>query len=88
MLERIELKGLENSPRKIPKGKIHSPVHALADEISKEFGEPKKFAFYLGIIIRLGLWEARQKFSTLKQDNKLSNEERVKIFAACSRNKK
>ena len=32
---------------------LHSPAHVLADELSKLFGEPKKFAFYLGIATRV-----------------------------------
>lgn len=31
---------------------LHSPSHVLADELSNMFGEPKKFAFYLGIANR------------------------------------
>lgn len=26
---------------------LHSPAHMLADEMSKKFGEPKRFGFYL-----------------------------------------
>lgn len=70
------------------KSKIHSPTHALAEEISVAFGEPKKFGLYLGLIIRIGLFESRKIFSELKQNYNLDNQGRAKIFMAASRKKK
>ncbi len=46
---------------------IHSEAHYLADEISTYFNERKKFAMYLGAIKRIGLLEAKQIFSEVKQ---------------------
>ena len=31
---------------------LHSPSHVLADELTRMFGEPKRFGFYLGIASR------------------------------------
>lgn len=56
--------------RTIKKNKnIHSDVHYWADVISTAFGERKKFALYLGIIKRIGVKEAQQIFSEIKQSN-------------------
>jgi len=33
------------APKKSPY--LHSPSHLLADELSRKFGEPKRFGFYL-----------------------------------------
>ena len=30
-----------------PDSHLHSPSHVLADELSRKFGEPKRFGFYL-----------------------------------------
>ena len=45
----------------------HSEAHALADEVSKAFGEPKKFAMFLGVILRIGVKRARTIFSEVRQ---------------------
>lgn len=56
--------------RTIKKNKnIHSDAHYWADVISTAFGERKKFALYLGIIKRIGVKEAQQIFSEIKQSN-------------------
>lgn len=59
----------------------HSPAHALADEISRAFGEPKKFAMYLGTIKRVGPERARQIFREILQDNCL--DQRRLFFWRC-----
>jgi hypothetical protein len=50
-----------------PERGMHSEMHALAKDISEEFGEPKKFAMYLGIIKNIGLKRAYKIFSEIKQ---------------------
>lgn len=53
---------------------IHSEIHYLADEISTYFGERSRFGMYLGAIKRIGIQEAKQIFSEVKQadcDNKI-----------------
>lgn len=50
--------------------KIHSDIHALADEISTAFAERKRFAMYLGVIKRVGVPTARRIFRELQQDGK------------------
>jgi len=49
-----------------PKRGMHSEIHALAKDISEEFGEPKKFAMYLGIIKNIGVRRAFAIFSEIK----------------------
>ena len=50
--------------------RLHSEDHALADEISAAFQEPKRFAMYLGVIKRVGAPEARHIFAQLQQEGK------------------
>lgn len=53
---------------------IHSEIHYLTDEISTYFGERSRFGMYLGAIKRIGVQEAKQIFSEVKQadcDNKI-----------------
>ena len=40
--------GNPQNPKKQKKSQyLHSPSHALADELSKRMGEPRRFGFYL-----------------------------------------
>lgn len=48
----------------------HSPAHELADEISRAFGEPKRFGMYLGTINRVGADRARAIFRELSLEGK------------------
>ncbi len=52
-----------------PNYRLHSELHALADEISAYFGERGRFAMYLGAIKRVGLARARVIFSEVKQSD-------------------
>lgn len=61
-----------------PNKHLHSPAHALADEISSAFGERKRFAMYLGVIKRVGVDKARQIYRQLEQDGSADN--RGKLF--------
>lgn len=45
----------------------HSPVHDLADQVSRAFGEPKRFASYLGIIGKIGEVRARSIFGEINE---------------------
>lgn len=51
-----------------PDTHLHSGAHVLADEICNAFGEPKRFAMYLGTITRVGPDKARQIFRQIQQD--------------------
>lgn len=46
---------------------IHSEAHYWADVISREFHEQKRFGMYLGIIMRIGIREAKKIFVEIKQ---------------------
>jgi hypothetical protein len=68
-----DLKGLLGDWKKArpkPSVKLHSEEHLLADEISKAFAEPKRFAMYLGVIKRVGAGEARRIFRELQLEGK------------------
>ncbi len=56
-------------PKKPERG-IYSEMHALAKDVSEYFGEPKKFAMYLGIIKNIGLRRAYQIFAEIKETAK------------------
>ena len=51
-----------------PNKNIHSPAHALADEITTAWGEKKLFGRYLGVILRVGVSRARTIYRTIQQD--------------------
>lgn len=46
---------------------IHSEEHLIAADISEYCDEKKKFALYLGIVIRIGKDRAYRIFSEMKQ---------------------
>ncbi len=46
---------------------LHGPEWLLADEISKAFGEQRKFAMYLATIRRVGIKRARANFDHVKE---------------------
>lgn len=50
-----------------PKKNLYTPRHLLADELSRHFGETKKFAMYLGIVKKIGIRAGRRLFSEVKQ---------------------
>ena len=52
-----------------PNARIHSDIHALADEISASFGERAKFAMYLGVIKRIGVARARAIYADIKSSD-------------------
>ena len=51
------------------KKNLHSERHLLAEELSQYFGEPKKFAMYLGIIKKIGIRTTHRILSEIKQSN-------------------
>lgn len=71
---------LSKRAKAAPNKRIHSPVHALADEISTAFGERKRFAMYLGVINRVGIQEARSIFSRLNQEAKVTDKGKLFMF--------
>lgn len=48
---------------------IHSKEHDLAESMTVQFGEPKKFGMYLGIIKRLGFGRALALFKYVQESN-------------------
>lgn len=63
-----------------PERGIHSEMHALAKEISETFGEPKKFAMYLGVIKNIGLKNAYQIFSKIKHSKNVKTPGKLFIY--------
>lgn len=63
-----------------PERGIHGPAHALAKEISEAFGEPKKFAMYLGIIKNLGLRKSYQIFSKIKHSKNIKSPGKLFVY--------
>jgi len=60
---------LHSQLEKKPNKRMHSEIHALADEISSYFGERQRFAMYLGVIKRVGVSRARAIFSEVKDSD-------------------
>ncbi len=52
-----------------PNRRLHSDIHALADEMCRYFGEREKFAMYLGVIKRVGLAKARLVWAEVRDSN-------------------
>ena len=73
-------KELSKIKEKKPERGIHSQMHALAKEISETFGEPKKFAMYLGIIKNIGLKRAYQTFSKIKQSKNVKTPGKLFVY--------
>ncbi len=73
-------KELAKFKEKRPERGIHSQMHALAKEISETFGEPKKFAMYLGVIKNIGLRQSYQIFSKIKQSKNITNPGRLFVY--------
>jgi hypothetical protein len=73
-------KELEKIKRIKPERGIHGPMHALAKEISETFGEPNKFAMYLGIIKNIGLRQAYQIFSKIKQSENVKTPGKLFVY--------
>lgn len=63
-----------------PERGIHGPMHALAKEISETFGEPKKFAMYLGIIKNIGLRRGYRIFSKIKQSKNVKTPGKLFVY--------
>jgi len=72
---------------KRPERGIHGPMHALAKEISETFGEPKKFAMYLGIIKNIGLRKAYRIFSKIKQSKNIKTPGKLFVYESEYRKK-
>ena len=68
-----------------PERGIHGPVHALAKEISETFGEPKKFAMYLGIIKNIGLKESYRLFSKIKHSKNIKSPGKLFVYESTYR---
>lgn len=73
-------KELEKIKGRKPERGIHGPMHALAKVISETFGEPKKFAMYLGIIKNIGLRQAYQIFSKIKQGKNVKTPGKLFVY--------
>ena len=73
-------KELAKIKKKKPEHGIHSEIHALAKEISERFGEPKKFAMYLGIIKNIGLKKAYRIFSKVKQSKNVKTPGKLFVY--------
>lgn len=78
-------KELKKIKERRPKRGIHSQTHALAKDISEMFGEPKKFAMYLGIIKNIGLKRAYQIFSKIKQSKNIKNPGKLFVYESTFR---
>ncbi|MEK7203745.1 MAG: peptide deformylase [Patescibacteria group bacterium] len=63
-----------------PERGIHSPMHALAKEISEYTSEPKKFVMYLGIIKNIGLRRAYLIFSKIKQSKNVKTPGKLFVY--------
>ncbi len=74
---------LAASFRQPPNKRLHSEIHALADEFSAFFGERHLFARYLGVIKRVGAARARAIFAEVKQGG--AREPRKLFFWKCRR---
>ena len=70
---------------KKPEHGIYGPIHALAKEISETFGEPKKFAMYLGIIKNIGLKKGYKIFSEIKQNKKIRSPGKLFVYQSIYR---
>ena len=82
-------KAIEASYTRLPKNadkmrSIHSKEHLLAKDISEAFGEPKKFALYLGTIKRVGFEKATQVFAELNQSRNIKTPARLFMWK-CSK---
>lgn len=64
--QKIE-KTIDWEKKKKTAAKLHTKNHLLADEISRYFNEPKKFAMYLGVIGHVGFDRAYRIFAEIKQ---------------------
>ena len=65
--------------KKTEKG-IHTEIHALAKDVSEYCDEPEKFAMYLGIIKNIGLKNAYQIFSEIKQNKKVKTPGKLFVY--------
>ena len=68
-----------------PDKKLHSRVHLLADDLSQEMREPKRFAAYLGIAKRYYESDLRALARRVKEKEDLPAEARGKYFFAALR---
>lgn len=64
-----DLMKMPEIPRK-KENRIHSERHDLADQLCKHFKEPKKFAFWLGVIRRYGKDEVYRQWRGLSDYTK------------------
>jgi len=73
-------KELAKIKQRNPERGVHSEIHALAKEISETFGEPKKFAMYLGIIKNIGPSKSYRIFSKIKQSKNVQTPGRLFVY--------
>ena len=78
---------IQKIKEKKPERGIHGPAHALAKDISETFGEPKKFAMYLGIIKNVGLRHAYQIFSKIKQSKNVKTPGKLFVYESAHHKK-
>jgi hypothetical protein len=77
---------LKSKMQSKPNKRLHSEIHALADEISSYFGERQKFAMYLGVIKRVGAAWALTIFSEVKSSD--ARDPRKLFFWKCRKSPK
>ena len=71
--------------RLTPDTHLHSKEHLLADDMSRELGEPKRFAAYLGIAKRYYESDLRALVRRVLEKEDLPPEARGKYFFAALR---
>ena len=77
-------------PPEPPKGMktIYTREQLLAKDISEAFGEPKKFALYLGLISRVGFERATLIFSEIKQSKGIKTPGRLFMWKCSKKSEK
>lgn len=71
--------------RLTPDKKLHSREHVLADDLTEQMREPKKFAAYLGIAKRYEESDLRALARRVREKEDLPSEARGKYFFAALR---
>ena len=71
--------------RLTPDKKLHSREHLLADDLSREMREPKRFAAYLGIAKRYRESDLRALARRVREKEDLPSDARGKYFFAALR---
>ncbi len=78
--ELLKQKAAQLAAKAKPEKGIHSPIHALAKEISEYCGEPEEFAMYLGVVKNIGLTKAYRIFSEIKHSPKVTTRGKLFLF--------